>query len=123
MKFQPIIPIIWTNEIDETIYFYCTILGFICGERNDDWNWASLNKGDCEIMIANPSEMQSFDKSVFTGSFYIKVEDVDALWHSLKDKVNVCYEIETFEWGMREFAIFDTNGYTLQFGQDMTQYL
>jgi uncharacterized glyoxalase superfamily protein PhnB len=123
MKFQPIIPIIWTNEIDETIHFYCTILGFTCGERNDDWNWASLNKGDCEIMIANPSEMQSFDKSVFTGSFYIKVEDVDALWHSLKDKVNVCYEIETFEWGMREFAIFDTNGYTLQFGQDMTQYL
>jgi uncharacterized glyoxalase superfamily protein PhnB len=123
MKFQPIIPIIWTNEIDETIKFYCTILGFTCGERNDDWNWASLNKGDCEIMIANPSEMKSSDKSVFTGSFYIKVEDVDAVWHSLKDKVNVCYEIETFEWGMREFAIYDTNGYTLQFGQDMTQYL
>ena len=29
-------------------------------------------------------------------------------------------EIETFEWGMREFAIYDNNGYVLQFGQETT---
>jgi hypothetical protein len=35
----------------------------------------------------------------------------------LKDKTKVCYPIETFGYGMREFAIFDNNGYLLQFGQ------
>jgi uncharacterized glyoxalase superfamily protein PhnB len=123
MKFQPIIPIIWTHEIDKTVDFYCNVLGFICREKNDEWNWATLQKEDCEIMVANPNEHTPFEKSSFTGSFYIKVDDVDGLWHSLKDNVKVAYEIETFEWGMREFAIYDTNGYLLQFGQDMTQFI
>ena len=123
MKFQPITPIIWTHKIEKTIDFYCKTLGFICGEKKDDWNWASLHKDDCEIMIANPNEHTPFDKPFFSGSFYIKVDDVDKLWYSLKDNVKVCFEIETFEWGMREFAIYDNNGYMLQFGQDMTQFL
>jgi len=36
----------------------------------------------------------------------------------LKDKVRVCYPLENFEYGMREFAIYDNNGYLLQFGQE-----
>jgi len=31
--------------------------------------------------------------------------------------VRICYPIETFEYGMREFAIYDNNGYLLQFGE------
>lgn len=33
----------------------------------------------------------------------------------------VCYPIEDFHYGMREFAIFDNNGYLLQFGQPVAQ--
>jgi uncharacterized glyoxalase superfamily protein PhnB len=51
------------------------------------------------------------------------VDNIDELWYSIKDKAEVCSEIETFEWGMREFAIFDNNGYSFQFAQDMTQFL
>jgi len=36
-------------------------------------------------------------------------------------KANICYEIETFEWGMREFAIYDNNGYILQFGSTASE--
>jgi len=39
----------------------------------------------------------------------------------LKDKVEVCYGIENFHYGMREFAIYDNNGYLLQFGQDVAE--
>ena len=35
----------------------------------------------------------------------------------LKDKCKVCYPIETFDYGMREFGVYDINGYLLQFGQ------
>jgi hypothetical protein len=31
----------------------------------------------------------------------------------------ICYLIETFEYGTREFAIYDNNGYVLQFGQEL----
>lgn len=46
-----------------------------------------------------------------------RLNDVDALWESLKNEVDVVYEIENFGYGMREFAIYDNNGYILQFGQ------
>jgi hypothetical protein len=38
---------------------------------------------------------------------------------TLKDHARVCYPIEDFHYGMREFAIFDNNGYLLQFGQPL----
>lgn len=119
MKFEPIIPMIWTEEIQETVDFYVNHLQFICGERSDEWGWAALHRDQCEIMIAKPNEHTPFEKPLFTGTFYIRVDDVDALWNQLEDTVKICYEIHNFDWGMREFAIFDNNGYMLQFGQDL----
>ena len=37
----------------------------------------------------------------------------------MKDKAEVVYPIEDFDYGMREFAIRDNNGYLLQFGQEI----
>jgi len=51
-----------------------------------------------------------FDAPAFTGS---------ELWNSLKDVVKVCYPMEDFFYGMREFAIYDNNGYMLQFGSPL----
>ncbi|WP_264521108.1 VOC family protein [Flavobacterium sp. N1994] len=120
MKFQPIVPMIWTEQLSETIDFYCTILGFTCSEKNEEWGWASLFKDDCQLMFAKPNQHTSFEKPTFTGTFYINVDDVETLWKLLKEKVNVVYQLETFDWGMKEFAICDNNGYRIQFGQDIT---
>ena len=48
---------------------------------------------------------------------------MNAWWELLKDKAEVVYPIEDFEYGMREFAIKDCNGYMLQFGQDRSDIL
>ena len=37
----------------------------------------------------------------------------------LKDKARISYEIDNFPYGMREFAVYDNNGYLLQFGQEI----
>ncbi|TBX70209.1 bleomycin resistance family protein [Flavobacterium silvisoli] len=121
MKFHHITPIIWTEQLQETIDFYCNVLGFRCGECSDEWQWAALFNDECELMIAKPNEHTPFEKPAFTGSFYIKVDDVETLWNQLRHDVNVVYELETFDWGMREFAIYDNNGYMLQFGQDINK--
>ncbi|WP_046368584.1 bleomycin resistance protein [Flavihumibacter petaseus] len=118
-KFESLRPLIRTRQLDETIQFYETVLGFRLGEKNEDWGWAALFRGDVEIMLARPNDHLPFEKPVFTGSFYILVSDVEALWQEVKDKATVVYPIESFEWGMREFAICDNNGYMLQFGQDI----
>jgi catechol 2,3-dioxygenase-like lactoylglutathione lyase family enzyme len=119
MKFISLRPMIWTEDFQETIEFYSGQLGFTCQERNDDWGWASLQRDDVEIMIAKPNEHAGFERPNFTGSFYIRTDNVDGLWEEFKDRHRLVYEIENFEWNMREFAIYDNNGYIIQFGQEI----
>ena len=119
MKFDPIVPMIWTKELQKTIDFYCNILGFTCGNQSKEWGWAAIHKDQCEIMIAKPNAHTPFEKPYFSGTFYIKTDDVESLWNELKGKVKIAYDLEDFDWGMREFAIYDNNYYMIQFGQDL----
>lgn len=116
MTFTALRPILWTDHLDDTIGFYTQILGFTLMGRNDEWQWASIRKDDVQIMLSQ-NDYEKPSGIGFTGSFYFNVDDVDELWEDLKTKAKICYEIETFEWEMREFAIYDNNGYILQFGQ------
>ncbi|AZA89998.1 Glyoxalase-like domain [Chryseobacterium nakagawai] len=118
-RFTGLRPVLWTENLDETIGFYLHILGFELLARNDDWHWASLRKDEVYIMLALPNKHENTVTIGFTGSFYFNVNKVDELWEHLKTKAKICYEIETFEWGMREFAVYDNNGYILQFGEPM----
>jgi len=72
-------------------------------------------------MFSRPNRHIAYDKIGCTGSFYFSTDDVDGLWQQLKDKAEVCYGIENFHYGMREFAIYDNIGYLLQFGQDVAE--
>lgn len=119
MKITELRPMLWTEDMKATIDFYVNVLGFTCVEFNEEWGWATLWIDDIAIMIAKPNEHTPYDKIGFTGSFYFNTDDVDAMWTKLKDKAKVCYDIEDFHYGMREFAIYDNNGYMLQFGQEI----
>ena len=121
MKIKKLTPMLWTEQLQETIDFYTQTLPFICRDRNDEWGWAALHLCEVDIMLAKPNAQIPFDKPVFTGSFYFEVENVAEWWAQLKDQAQVCYPIETFDWGMREFAIFDNNGYILQFGEEVAE--
>jgi len=114
-------PMMWTEDLKGSVDFYTTILGFTAVEFREDWGWASLNKDNVWLMLSRPSEHEKFEKIGFTGSFYFTTDDVDALWEELKDKARICYGIEDFFYGMREFAIYDNNGYLLQFGHPTSE--
>jgi len=78
-----------------------------------------MQKDDVAIMFSERYFQEQFPNTYLTGSLYIHADDVDVLWQILKDKVKICYPIENFKHGMREFAIYDNNGYRLQFGQEL----
>ena len=121
MKALKLTPMLWTENLQETIDFYTNTLGFICGDKNDEWGWAAMHNGDIDVMVAKPNEHTPYDKIMFSGSFYFTLENVNELWEELKNKCTIAYPIENFEWEMREFAIFDNNGYMLQFGQHINE--
>lgn len=108
-------PILYTEKVEETTVFYISKLGFELIHAAS--GWATLRRDRVEIMFCIPNAHLPFTAPVCTGSFYINTDDVDLLWEALKGQVDVLYDIETFGYGMREFAIYDNNGYILQFGQ------
>ena len=118
-EFTSLKPMLYTKQLNDTVKFYTEVLGFTCAAFEEAWGWVSLQKDTIEIMLSYPNDHIPFEAPVFTGSFYIVTDNVDELWNSWKDKCRVCYELESFEYGMREFAIYDNNGYLLQFGQEI----
>jgi uncharacterized glyoxalase superfamily protein PhnB len=121
MKLTELKPMIWTEDLASTVEFYTTTLGFKCDNIIEELGWASLSKDSVSLMLRRPDANTEYDKPIFTGSFYFGTDDVDGLWNELKDKASVCYGIENFNYGMREFAIYDNNGYLLQFGQPVDE--
>jgi hypothetical protein len=71
-------------------------------------------------MVSGPNLHDADTAPCFTGSVYFTCDDVDELWDAVQDRARVCYPIESFAYGMREFGIYDPNGYLLQFGGSIT---
>jgi len=118
MAFNHLVPMLEVEDMDETISFYEDILDFKCMDREGN-QWAIMHKDDISIMFSERFYKEKHPNTVMTGSLYINTDNVDVIWQILKDKVRVCYPIENFEYGMREFSIFDCNGYRIQFGQEL----
>lgn len=114
-------PMIYTRDMETTVNFYVKRLGFDCTAFQPDWGWASVVSGNAELMISLPNEHLPFEQPTFTGTFYLFIDDVDGLWEKVKELVSVAYPIESFDYGMREFGIYDNNGYMLQFGQEISE--
>lgn len=110
---------LWTNQLEQTIDFYTTLLNFECEANDPEHGWASLKRDAVSIMFALPTDHVNFEKPAFTGSIYLYTDDVEAEWSRLKNKVKICYPLEKFDYGMWEFAIYDNNGYMIQFGQEI----
>lgn len=115
---QALTPMLRTWDLAGSVEFYTEILGFECEGYSEEFTWASLKRDGVSIMFSGPNEHLDDKEPVFTGSLYINTDDVEAVWNQLKEKARVCYPIETFPYGMREFAIYDNNGYLIQFGQE-----
>lgn len=115
MKFQRMTPMLRTWEMERSVAFYTDVLGFRCESSAD--GWAALARDGVELMLSSPNQHEGDTAPAFTGSLYIETDDVDALWEQVKDRARVCYAPEDFDYGMREFAIYDNNGYLVQFGE------
>lgn len=123
MQLQKLSPILWTKNLQETISFYETVLGF--KSRSNFSNFVSLYKDNVEIMAIVPTAERDekenfFPKPLLTGSIYIFMKDVDALWETIKNKATIKTSICDREYWMRDFSITDNNGYEIVFGEDIS---
>jgi len=116
--------VFWVADATLSYKFYKK-LGFEIGEVNDRHAVARL--GDFEITLVTLRDEAEFSKDALAqpkgyGMYlYIQVEDVDKKYQEVvKLGLKPSSEPRTWEWGNREFAIKDPDGYKLCFYQKLT---
>ena len=117
MTLDALTPMLRTWDLHAAIAFYVEVLGFACERLSEEWGWAALARDGVRLMLARPHAHMPETAPAFTGSLYFRTDDVEGWWRRVQDRARVCYPIESFPYGMREFAIYDADGYVLQFGQ------
>lgn len=119
MKFDSIVPILYSTDVARSIKYYTEKLDF-----DTHWEWdepptfGGVNKGDFQIFFCkegqgNPGTWLS-----------IFVEDIDTFYEMVLEKgAKILNPPQTFEWGVREMLVEDPDGHKLRFGQGVSEIL
>ena len=113
--FRALTPMLQSGDIQRTIGWYTTVLGFRCITAEGDW--CRLERDGAALMFMRNAHLGT---PAATATQYIEVDDVMAVWRELEDKVTAEWGPEKMPYGMLEFAIRDPDGYLLSFGQRVT---
>jgi catechol 2,3-dioxygenase-like lactoylglutathione lyase family enzyme len=113
VHFKALTPMLHTNDIDSTIDWWTSVLGFECVAREGN-GWCRLRRDDVALMFMHNAHLGS---PAATATQYIYVDDVRSLWEQIRHRVSAEWGPETMSYGMIEFAVKDPNGYLVSFGQ------
>lgn len=114
VRFEALAPMLQAADLDATVAWYTSVLGFKCAAREE--GWVRLERDDVVLMFITGDE---FGAPQATGVQYIYVNDAMALWNEIKARVEAERSPEQTDYGMLEFTIKDPNGYLLSFGQSV----
>jgi uncharacterized glyoxalase superfamily protein PhnB len=116
-------PNIYVNDVTNTMHFYRK-LGFnsimTVPEGAEEPVWAMMQNGNVTIMFESIKSIEGRLPEIsrqIGGSLllYIKVQDINALFESVKDQVTVLQDPQKTFYGATEFMIKDCNGFVLTF--------
>jgi len=126
-------PNLAVKDVAKSVAFYTEVLGFrlkMCVDESRQpgdtiavskhYIWANVMHGSVGMMF---QQKQSFEDDLNVSvkeigalvSFYIEVEDAEALYERLKAKAPIHKALETTFYGAKEFYIKDPDGYILGF--------
>lgn len=102
------------DDIAATARWYCDVLGFALDFVMD--GHGSVVR--CNVGIQFTTAPAGFHPRDYPGWTYIFTENIDPLFDEYRTNgAKITRELATHAHGMREFQIEDCNGYTLRFGQ------
>jgi len=113
-------PMIHVPDVESTAKWYESI-GFAIediGRENGDEGeavFALLSFGRGSVMLSSGGRPSAAERREV--DLYVTVDDVDALYAEIKDRVEVVRELDDAFYGMREFIIRDCNRFWITFGE------
>ena len=99
--FKSVVPMLHTLDMQATVQFYEEVLGFTCVGRFEN-DWCRLEREGAAIMYFCVDE---FDQPHATATQYFYVDDLDAFWDSIKDKVTAVWGPEEMPYGMYRWGL------------------
>jgi uncharacterized glyoxalase superfamily protein PhnB len=137
MELKKLAPNFAVKDIEKTVAFYRDVFGFklemaVPEDKSGVEQELTEKKKYIYAMMSSDGVKVMFQRTDSIGedvpplkgvpigasvSFYIEVEDINALYHEMKSKAEVVKELETAWYGMQEFYVKDCNGYILGFAE------
>jgi catechol 2,3-dioxygenase-like lactoylglutathione lyase family enzyme len=113
-----VLPCLLVSDMRRSLHFYLSMLGFIQTGYypiESDPIRTEVRRDDVAIILLADATRVAAEKPALTGALYMFPESVDDLANELRGKVTFAWGPEDTDFGLREFAISDPDGYTLVF--------
>ncbi|TWT40232.1 VOC family protein [Botrimarina hoheduenensis] len=114
MKMNRIVPMLPVSNMPASVAYY-EKLGFSVEQRNDEWRWALLRCGDCQLMV--DESINIAPHAPRAGVLYLYPEDLAAYHHQVRANGVSVADLDVAFYGMTEFRIEDPDGNRLWIGQ------
>ena len=104
-----------SRDFDATVSFYAK-LGFVVERRNDEWGWAKIRSGECDLMLdrsTNPHLVTQRPTVI-----YLYPDDVVAHHRAARENGLDVPDLDVTFYGMTEYRIDDPDGNHLWIGQE-----
>lgn len=137
MKLQSITANMMVKDVTKSVEYYTQILGFdlfmwVDFDKQADFDrihedveyaFAILKSENYELMLQSEKSLSTdlpFLEKWYSNSslaLYLRIENIEEYFDSIKDRVEILKNIETTWYGMKEFYVKDINGYILGFAE------
>jgi uncharacterized glyoxalase superfamily protein PhnB len=126
MELKKLTPNLIVSDVSRSLAFYQDVLGFERTHIVPDeppYVFAGVVSGPVEIFLNAPepamTEYPAFRDQPIGGTLtlFIEVADIERVYASLKDRVEVVMPFEKKWYGVTEFAFKDPDGYLITFAE------
>jgi catechol 2,3-dioxygenase-like lactoylglutathione lyase family enzyme len=115
-----VLPCLLVRDTRRSLDFYVNVLGFTQTGYypiESDPIRTEVRRDDVAIILFTEAGHGLAGTPAFTGALYIFPESIDRIADELRGRVPFAWGPEDTDFGMREFAIRDPDGYTLVFAE------
>jgi uncharacterized glyoxalase superfamily protein PhnB len=128
MTVNSLTPDLMVEDVTETVEWYervfdAEVVATLPSDGEDPW-WVQMRLGDASLMFQEreslTEKLPALEGEAIGGSvaFYIDVDDAEALRDELDAAgVDITQTLHETDFGWRQFAVTDCNGYVLWFGE------
>lgn len=115
MSLNNLVPMQPVKNMPASVTFY-EKLGFVVESRNDEWGWAKLRCGDCQLMLDQSINLHAGIPRISV--LYLYPENVQDFHRRAREQGLSIPELDDTFYDMTEFRMEDPDGNRLWIGQE-----